>query len=142
MQKNTQNNALKPKQRAAITALLSAKTNAEAARLAGCSERQLYVWLKEPIFKAELLGAESMVRNAANRQLTNRAVGALDVIAEIMTSAAMPAALRLQAAKAWLDFFYKARGEEDVDARITALVRVYIPDNGRGDGNSQIQNED
>lgn len=121
MQKNTQNNALKPKQRAAITALLTAKTNAEAARLAGCSERQIYVWLKDPIFRAELLEAESMVRNAANRQLTNQAIGALDVIAEIMTIQGGPPALRLQAAKTWLDFFYKARGEEDVDARITAL---------------------
>ncbi len=112
---------LTPKQRRAIDALLRSKTNVEAAQTAGISERQLYTWLKNPIFRAELMAAETAAREGAQRWITIKTTAALEVISSVMVDDGASHAVRLSAAKAWLDYFFKSRDDEDLDRRITAL---------------------
>lgn len=122
MQRSAQNTAqLKPKQRAALEALLTEKTKREAAAKAGVSERQLYTWLKDPIFKSALLDAETQARNEIKRRIINRAESLADTIADIMESDEATPAVRLQAAARLGDLFFKTDDQADLEARITAL---------------------
>lgn len=122
MQETAGKNAvLKPKQRAAIEALLRSKTNIEAAQIAGISERQLYTWLKNPIFRSELMAAETAAREGAQRWITVKTTAALEVISTVMLDETASDAVRLSAAKAWLDYFFKSRDETDLERRITIL---------------------
>ena len=122
MQETAGKNAvLKPKQRAAIEALLRSKTNIEAAQIAGISERQLYTWLKNPIFRSELMAAETAARGGAQRWITVKTTAALEVISAVMLDQTASDAVRLSAAKAWLDYFFKSRDETDLERRITIL---------------------
>jgi len=122
MQINTQKTAqLKPKQRAVLEALLTERTKRAAAARAGVSERQLYVWLKDPIFKSALLDAETQARNEIKRRIIKRAESLADTIADIMESDEVTPAVRLQAAARLGDLFFKTDDQADLDARITAL---------------------
>lgn len=122
-QKNRQKTALTARQNRALEALLIAKTHTEAADLAGIAPRTLRVYLKNPIFRAALLDAETEARAAANRRLAMQAGGALDVVAEIYGNQDNPPNLRLAAAKAWLDYHTKAADYTDFDKRITELEK-------------------
>ena len=133
MHENAGKNAyLKPKQRAAIDALMKSRTNKEAATMAGVSERQLYVWLKNPIFRSELMAAETAAREVANRMITIKTTEALDVIAATMEDPDASPSVRLAAAKSWLDYFFKAKDDGDLDRRLTDLeARVYEEKGGK-----------
>lgn len=134
MQETAGNNAvLKPKQRAAIDALLRSKTNIEAAQTAGISERQLYTWLKNPIFRSELMAAETAAREGAQRWITTKTTAALDVISEVMLDEISSQAVRLAAAKAWLDYFFKSRDDTDLERRITILEEKQFREGGKFD---------
>ena len=108
-------------QRAAVAAIVTTKTNAEAAAVAGCSERSIYTWLQDPKFRAVLIARENQIRDATGRRLAVDADTALDVMHEIMTSTDNPDDLRLRASRAWLDFWIKTRDQSDLEARVTAL---------------------
>jgi len=112
---------LKPKQRAAIEALLTERTKRAAAAKAKVSESQLYKWLSEPIFKSALLDAETQARNEIKRRILKRAETLADTIADIMESDEATPAVRLQAAARLGDLFFKTDEQADLDARITAL---------------------
>jgi len=112
---------LKPKQRAAIEALLTERTKRAAAAKAKVSESQLYKWLSEPIFKSALLEAETQARNEIKRRILKRAETLADTIADIMESDEATPAVRLQAAARLGDLFFKTDEQADLDARITAL---------------------
>ena len=51
-------NALKPRQVAAIAALLATGKISDAAAAGGVSTKTVYAWLKQDAFKAELRAAE------------------------------------------------------------------------------------
>ena len=122
MQKNAENNAgLKPKQRAVIEALLTEKTKRAAASKAEVSERQLYKWLLDPIFKSALIEAEAAARNEIKRRIVKRAESLADTIGDIMESAEVSPAVRLQAAARLGDLFFKSDDQADLEQRITAL---------------------
>jgi len=112
---------LKPKQRAAIEALLSERTKTNAALRAGVSKTQLYKWLQDPIFKSALIEAEAAARNEIKRRILKRAENLADTIADIMESDEASPAVRLQAAYKLGDLFFRADERDDLDARITAL---------------------
>lgn len=122
MQKKMKNNAqLKPKQREAITALLTEKTKKAAASKAGISERQIYNWLKDPIFKSALIEAEAAARNEIKRRIIKRAENLADTIADIMESEEATPAVRLSAAARLGDLFFRSDDQADLEQRITAL---------------------
>ncbi len=115
------NEHLKPKQRAAIDALLSERTKIDAAARAGVSRTQIYKWLKQPIFKSALIEAEAAARNEIKRRIIKRAESLADTIGDIMESADIPPAVRLSAAARLGDLFFRSDDQADLEQRITAL---------------------
>ncbi len=122
MQKNADKTAyLKPKQREAISALLTERTKRAAASKAGVSERQLYKWLQDPIFKSALIEAEAAARNEIKRRILKRAENIADTIADIMENTEASPAVRLSAAARLGDLFFRSDEQADLEQRITAL---------------------
>ncbi len=119
---SAQNNEhLKPKQRAAIDALLTEKTKIDAAAKAGVSRTQIYKWLQDPIFKSALIEAEAAARNEIKRRIIKRAENLADTIADIMESEEATPAVRLSAAARLGDLFFRSDDQADLEQRITAL---------------------
>lgn len=110
-----------PRQQRAIRALMENRTNGEAAKAAGIGERTLYRWLSEPLFRQALQDAENQAADMTARRLATGTRLALDVLVTILESEAAGDTLRLQAAKAWLENYHRARDDGDLDRRITAL---------------------
>ena len=122
MQENAGNpSGLTRLQRAAVAAIVATKTNAEAAAVAGCSERSIYSWMQDPKFRAVLIARENQIRDTTGRRLAVDADTALDVMHEIMTNKDNPDDLRLRASRAWLDFWIRTRDESDLERRVTRL---------------------
>jgi len=110
-----------PRQQRAVRALMENRTNGEAAKAAGIGERTLYRWLSEPLFRQALQDAENQAADMTARRLATGTRLALDVLVTILESEAAGDTLRLQAAKAWLENYHRARDDGDLDRRITAL---------------------
>ena len=90
-------NALKPRQVAAIAALLATGKISDAAAAGGVSTKTVYAWLKQDAFKAELRAAEG----DAMRSLARRLAGLGELAADALKDALdvkQPMALRLRAA--------------------------------------------
>jgi len=127
MQKNAENkNNLTRLQRAAVAAIVTTKSNTEAAAVAGCSERSIYKWLKDPVFKAELATYEKTIRDAVDYQLTTGTKQALEVIRNVTEGTIkddpdLRASVRLRAAIAWMDLHIKTRADTELEARVSAL---------------------
>ncbi len=110
-----------PRQQRAVRALMENRTNGEAAKAAGIGERTLYRWLSDPLFRQALQDAENQAADMTARRLATGTRLALDVLVTILESEAAGDTLRLQAAKAWLENYHRARDDGDLDRRITAL---------------------
>lgn len=108
-------------QRRAIRALMESRTNGEAAKTARISETTLYRWLNDPIFKNALQEAEAQAAGNTTRRLSTGTALALDVLIAILENTEAGEALRLQAARVWLDNYHRARDDGDLDRRLTAL---------------------
>ena len=116
-----ENGKLTPRQRKAIPALLDADTIAGAAELAGVSERTLHRWLKDGPFTAELHQAQDRAIDAAISKLSGEARAAASTLASIHRDPKVPAAVRVQAARAVLTEILKLREQRELEGRITAL---------------------
>jgi hypothetical protein len=112
-------------QEKAIEALLTTKTRAEAAEVAGCSERSIYKWLADPVFTAELMKREGILRREVGRQLSQDANKALSLLKDFMDSERVDDRLRLRAADLWLDYLIKTEDYSSLEARIAAIEAAY-----------------
>lgn len=120
--KNVENRGnLTTLQRKAVKALMECNTITEAAKQAGCAQSSIYNWLKEPLFNAELLRLENVIRNATGRVLAQDSSKALDVIRDLMTSERTDKTLRFRAACAWLDYTIKTQDQADIERRLSEL---------------------
>lgn len=111
---------LSTKQIKAIAALLSERTARDAARKTGVSEKTLYVWMGDPVFRAALKTAESDLLDTVTRRLTSGQALALDTLEKLIQSARHEST-KLTAALSWLNMFIKYRDMKDIDERLTAL---------------------
>jgi hypothetical protein len=121
----TEDDKLTPPQQRAISALLSTKSVAEAAKQANVPLRTLWRWLTEPAFKAALNSAEGELIAAATRLLLQYQDAALTVILSIMADKQYPAGVRLRAALAIIDTMLKLRELNGIEARLSALEEAY-----------------
>lgn len=108
-------------QRKAVNALMETDTITAAADAAGCAQSSIYNWLKDPVFNAELLRLENVIRNKTGRILAKDSEKALDVIRELMTNDRTDKALRFRSACAWLDYMIKTQDQADIERRLSAL---------------------
>jgi len=114
---------LTPKQKAAVVALLSEKTVAQAAAKAGCSERTVLRWLKQPAFAQAVEQArQAVVQDGLNRLRT--ALGlAVSRLTDLMMNGGTEA-IALRAALGLLDHGVKSIELCDVVTRLTALEQL------------------
>ena len=111
---------------AAIAALLSEPTIAEAAGKAGIGERTLLRWLAEPEFKARYREVRRQVVEHAVSALQQAASKAVAVLVTLTEDAAAPPAARVSAAKAILDQAFKGTELLDLATRIEQLERGQV----------------
>ena len=116
------------KQAAAIAALLSHRTIAEAAHQVGIGDRTLLRWLQEDrVFQAAYRTARRHVVQHAVAQVQQATSMAVATLEAIMQDAEAPASARVSAAKAVLDTAIKGVELEDLAARIAALEQQAHP---------------
>jgi hypothetical protein len=106
------------KKQAAILALLTQRSIAEAARAAGTSERSLHRWLKDPDFQAACLEARRTAFSQSMARLQSLSTTAVTTLAVIMLDANAPAASRLRAADTVLTHAARSLEKEDVLVRL------------------------
>lgn len=112
---------LTQKQEQAIAALLSAPSVSAAAKLVGISEATLFRWLQVPAFADEYRAAKREVVNQATGKLSAASSEAVETLRDVMNAVDSPASSRVTAARAILDYSYKAIELEDLAARITSV---------------------
>jgi RES domain-containing protein len=108
-------------QETAISALLTAPSVPEAAKMVGVGERTLWRWMRLPGFKEAY--------QAARRELVRHAIvtvqgvmsQAVKTLVEIMENSDSPASARVSSAKTILELGVRAVEMEDLEARISKL---------------------
>ena len=90
-------NTLRPRQVAAIAALLATGKIGDAATAGGVSTKTIYQWLKQDAFKAELRAAEGEAMRSLSRRLAGLGELAADALKDAL-DAKQPMAMRLRAA--------------------------------------------
>lgn len=110
---------------AAVAALLSAPTLAEAAQQVGMHERTLRRWLADKDHFRRALRAEQRAVlatvTARLQQVATKAVGALEAV---MDDATAPHSARVTAARAVLELAHERIDLDDVTERLEALEQA------------------
>ncbi len=117
----TQTDTLTPKQQKCLAALLTEPTIAAAAAKVGVGERTVHTWLSEPAFADAYRQARREAVRVAIGRLQQVSAGAVAVLVNVMADKATPAATRVNAAKAVIEYSLKSVEIEDLQARIEAL---------------------
>ena len=121
----SENETLSPQQVRAIAALLQPGTKGDAAKAAGVTDATLYRWLKQDAaFKAELRAAQDAAIETAVSLLSAEARDAANTLVDIHKDAAVPAAVRVQAARAVLVENLKVREQNNLAERIANLEKL------------------
>ena len=115
---------LKPKQEAAIAALLSTRSVDEAARSVNVAAKTLYRWLKEPAFDAAYRQARRSAFGQTIGRLQQGSPTAVSLLLKVVVDGQAPASTRVRAAEIVLDKAAKAIELEDIEARLTELERA------------------
>ncbi len=112
------------KQQQAIAALLSTKTIAEAANVAGIGERTLKRWLAEDDSFLDAYKTEQrrLVDGAINK-LRKAAGDFVDALHQVSKSRKASAAARAQAARGGLEVMLKAIRIEELERRVAELEK-------------------
>jgi hypothetical protein len=104
----------------AIEALLKANNRAEAAALAGCSERSIYYWLADPTFSSELLKRENILRREVGLELAKNAGEVQEIILTIARTS-RDERVRLRAADVYLSYLIRTQDQADIERRLSEL---------------------
>lgn len=121
---NEQHNRIKSdkQQRSKETALPILATCAnysEAARQIGCSREEIYAWLKDPEFKAELERLRTDIVNDAISQLKNNATKATNTLVNLLEDESSQ--VRLKAANDILNHLGRFMELRELETRLKAL---------------------
>jgi hypothetical protein len=115
---------LSPRKQAAIIALLTQPTVAEAARVTNVRPNTLGRWMKEPAFDAEWRAARSLGLDQAIARLQKISGAAVSALLKVMFDPGSPPAAQLKAAETVLRYAKAAAELEHVQARLTELERT------------------
>src|SRR5580704_10488656 len=111
------------KKEAAIVALLTQRSIADAARTAGISERSLHRWLKDPDFQAACLEARRTAFSQSMGRLQSLSTTAVATLGLVMLDATAPAASRVRAADTVLTHATRSLEKDDVLIRLADVER-------------------
>ena len=113
------------KKRKLIAALLTTRTEGEAAAMAGISLRTVARWLAQPIFQDELRKATQAAGrklvDETMRQLTEGQAKALEVLQDVMQRGKDNE--RRQAATSWLTIWREIKESQDLEERLSRLEK-------------------
>jgi hypothetical protein len=112
---------LSAKQQKCLAALLTEPTVTAAAAKVGVGERTVHTWLSEPVFADAYRRARREAVRVAIGRLQQVSAGTVAVLVNVMADKATPAATRVNAAKAVIEYSLKSVEIEDLAARIEAL---------------------
>jgi catalase (peroxidase I) len=112
---------LSPNQQKAIAALLTSKSNEEAARQSGISPRTLSRYLSDPAFKAEYQKAFNGLVERATRQAQRNLTPAVSTLQEIMQDPEQNGQVRVSAARSLLEYSMKLSERVDILERLDEL---------------------
>lgn len=112
--------ALSPRQRRAIRALMANRSQTAAAIEAGISRSTMGRWLASPEFNRALVEAEGQALTDTTRQLLAGKENAIFTLGALMVTANSES-VRRQAANDWLALMYKSFELQDLESRIAAL---------------------
>ena len=115
---------LNRKQEQAISGLLTTRTMAEAASMAGVGESTLRRWLKNRNFVDEYRIARRQCVAVALNNLGRVCFQAVQTLEEVMSDANAIPSSRVSAAKAALDVVIKVCEQEDLEQRIATLEAI------------------
>ena len=115
---------LSQRKQAAIVALLTQPTVAEAARVANVRPNTLGRWMKEPAFDAEWRSARCLGLDQAIARLQKISGAAVSALLKVMFDPGSPPAAQLKAAETVLRYAKAAAELEHVQARLTELERT------------------
>jgi len=107
----------------AIAALLQTDTVVDAAKMTGISEKTLERWMKDRHFLAAYREARRAMVAQATDRLARVCCTAVDMLANVMKHASHDGA-RVMAAKAILDYAYKAIELENLTERLERLEEM------------------
>jgi hypothetical protein len=113
------------KMEAAIAALLSQRSIADAARVVNIGENTLLRWLQLPEFRTAYRKARREAVGQAASRMQQAASAATTTVLKIMTDPTAPAAVRLRAAEFILDRAIKSIELEEIEARVSELEESY-----------------
>jgi predicted site-specific integrase-resolvase len=119
---------LSQRKQAAIVALLTQPTVAEAARVAGIRPNTLSRWMKEPEFDAVWRAAKSLGLDQAIARLQKISGAAVSALLKVLFDSSSPAA-QLRAAEIILRYAKAAQELERVEARLAELERAAAASN-------------
>src|SRR5437899_3046739 len=105
----------------AIVALLTQRTQEEAARVAGVGIATLLRWQKLPEFQTAYREAKRAAFSQSIARLHQMSSAAVSTLGKIMVDASAPASTRVRAADSILNHTTKAIEIEDIAARVAAL---------------------
>ena len=105
---------------ALVAAIASGATVADAARLAGVSERTVRRRLSDPAFRAELSRAHSAMLESTIGTLAEASTEAARTLRTLLAPSVAPS-VRLRAAVAVIDFTRRLADERDLEERIARL---------------------
>jgi hypothetical protein len=112
------------KKEAAIAALLTARSNEEAAKTIGVAPKTLLRWQKLPEFERAYREARMVAFRQSNARLQQASSPAVTTLLKIMVDPAAPMAVKARCASYILDQTRKAIETEEIEARVTELERV------------------
>lgn len=117
---------LTAKQVHTIACMLESRNSQEAAKQAGISARTLARWMEQPAFAAAVAESESALIDYAMRRLMLLQDQSVDTIRDLMSDVTKPATVRLRAAGMVLENMIRLRELRQVEARLTALEKLYL----------------
>lgn len=112
---------LSPNQQKAVAALITAKSNEEAARQAGVSPRTLSRYLADPEFQAEYKRAFSGLVEGATRRAQKNLEPAVNTLKELMEDREQNGQIRVSAARSLLEYSLKLSERVDILDRLDKL---------------------
>lgn len=114
----------------AIAALMAARSQEDAAHLAGVSRRTIGRWLEDPAFRADLAQAESGVIDQAARRLLSGLDVVIDTLEDVRDNSNKDSDRRLAAAQLW-DMVIQWRQIGALEDRLGALEKAVFSGNDR-----------
>jgi hypothetical protein len=124
---------LSAKQQKAIAALMTCRTARAAAKQAQIGERELYRWLQDAAFQAELKRAGQEAIDAAIRRLATLTGTAIDTLQWQMNAKNTTPSVKVRAADIVLARLLNLKELSDLEARITHLEKITGAKNEHGE---------